>query len=74
MSSYISMYTRSQNGIKMRMETTIGLYGKGNEITSQHLMTFAMSRIVLCFEWQLLLHAMSSSKHVAPNFYKLDRQ
>jgi len=26
------MYTRSKKGIKVKMETTIGLYGKGNEI------------------------------------------
>jgi hypothetical protein len=28
------MYTRSQKGIKVRMETIVGLYGKGNEIIS----------------------------------------
>ncbi len=32
MASYTSMYTRSKKGIKMRMDTTIGLYNKGNEI------------------------------------------
>jgi hypothetical protein len=32
MTSYTNMYTRSQKGIRARMETTIGLYGKGNEI------------------------------------------
>jgi hypothetical protein len=32
MASYTSMYVRSKKGIKMKMETTIGLYGKGNEI------------------------------------------
>ncbi len=32
--SYLGMYTRSQKGIKMRMETIVGLYGKGNEIIS----------------------------------------
>ncbi len=31
MVSYIGMYTRSQKRIKMRMETTICLYNKGNE-------------------------------------------
>ncbi len=31
MASYISMYTRNQKGIKMKMETTMGFYGKGNE-------------------------------------------
>jgi len=32
MAKYISKYIRSKKGIKMRMETTIGHYGKGNEI------------------------------------------
>jgi len=31
---HISMYTRSKKGIKIGMETTIGLCGKGNEIIS----------------------------------------
>jgi hypothetical protein len=34
MANYIGMYTRSHKGIKMKMETIIGLYGKGNEIIS----------------------------------------
>ncbi len=34
MVNYISIYTKSQKGIKMKMETTVGLYGKGNEIIS----------------------------------------
>jgi len=34
MANYIGMYTRSEKGIKMEMETTIGLYGKRNEIIS----------------------------------------
>jgi hypothetical protein len=34
MVSYISMYTKSQKGIQTRMETTVGFYGKGNEIIS----------------------------------------
>jgi hypothetical protein len=34
MESYIKMYTRSKKGIKIKMETTIGLCGKGNEIIS----------------------------------------
>jgi len=32
--SYIGMYTRSKKGIKVKMETTVNLYGKGNEIIS----------------------------------------
>jgi len=31
MASYTGMYKRSKKGIKTRMETTVGLYGKGNE-------------------------------------------
>jgi hypothetical protein len=34
MASYIGMYIRSQKGIKTKMETTVGLYNKGNEIIS----------------------------------------
>jgi hypothetical protein len=34
MASYNDMYIRIKKGIKMRMETTIGHYGKGNEIMS----------------------------------------
>ncbi len=34
MASYIGMYTRSKKGIKMRLETMVGFYGKGNEIIS----------------------------------------
>jgi len=30
--NYIDMYSRSKKCIKMKMETTIDLYGKGNEI------------------------------------------
>jgi hypothetical protein len=36
MVSYIGMYAKSQKGIKTKMETTIGLYGKGNEIIFWH--------------------------------------
>jgi hypothetical protein len=49
------MYTRSQRGIKTKMETTIGLYGKGNEIISQCSL---YGRIVPYLEWQLLLQSM----------------
>jgi len=34
MVNYTGMYTKSQKRIKMRMETTVGHYGKGNEIIS----------------------------------------
>jgi hypothetical protein len=63
--SYIGMYTRSKKGMKMRMETTIGLYGKGNKI---------ISLCLLCFEWQLLIHVLLLSKHTLPNLYELDQQ
>jgi len=36
MANYTDMYTRSKKGIKVRMETTMGLYGKGYEIISWH--------------------------------------
>ncbi len=38
MLNYIGMYIRSQKGIKTRMETIVGLYGKGNEIIFEHLL------------------------------------
>jgi hypothetical protein len=44
MASHISMYTRKQKGIKTKMETTIGLYAKGNEINSWHSLC-----VRLCF-------------------------
>jgi hypothetical protein len=34
MASYIGMYTRNKKRIKMRMETIVGRYSKGNEIIS----------------------------------------
>jgi hypothetical protein len=34
MVNYIGVYTRSKKGIKMKMETIVGFYGKGNEIIS----------------------------------------
>jgi hypothetical protein len=34
MVNYTSMYTKSQKRIKMKMEITLGLYGKGNEFIS----------------------------------------
>ncbi len=70
MADYSGMRIRSQKGIKMKMETTIGLWqGEWN-----YLQTFALCRIVPCFEWQLLLHVLSFSKHIAPNLYELDWQ
>jgi hypothetical protein len=29
---YIDMYTRSKKGIKMKMDTTMGFYGKGMKL------------------------------------------
>jgi len=34
MASYIGMHTKNKKGIKMKMDTIIGFYGKGNEIIS----------------------------------------
>jgi hypothetical protein len=39
-----------------------------------HLLAFVLCRIVPYFEQYVLLHALSSSKHVTPNLYKLDWQ
>ncbi len=71
MASYIGMYTRSQKGIKMRMETTISLYGNGNEITSWCLLCVGLCVVLSS---KLLLHALLSSKHTAPNLYKSNQQ
>lgn len=39
-----------------------------------HLLMFALCRIVFCFKRQSLLHVLSSSKHVAPNLYESNWQ
>jgi hypothetical protein len=69
MASYTCMYKRNQKGIKMRMETSIGLYDNGNEIISWHSLCV---RSIPCIEWQMSLHALSLSKHIALDLYKLD--
>jgi hypothetical protein len=69
MVNYIDMYTKSHKGIKTKMETIVGLYGKGN-----HLLALVMCRIVPCLEWQLLLHALLLLKHIAPNLDKSYQQ
>jgi hypothetical protein len=50
MVNYIGMYTRSKKWMKTRMETTIGLYGKGNEINLFYigLCLVLISTIVPC--------------------------
>jgi hypothetical protein len=32
MANYINMYTRNKKGIKIKMKTNVGIYGKENEI------------------------------------------
>ncbi len=39
-----------------------------------HLLAFILCRIMSCLEQQLLLHALSLTKHVVPNLYELDQQ
>ncbi len=62
MASYTCMYTRSQKGIKTRMETIIGLYGKGNEIISQHSLCVGLCLVLsgnyrcMCYCSQSMLH------------------
>jgi hypothetical protein len=70
MASYTCIYTKNQKGIKMKMEKSIGLYGNGND----HFLALTLCKIIPCIEWQMSLHALSSSKHITLNLYKLDQQ
>jgi hypothetical protein len=68
MVSYVGMYTRSQKGIKTRMETIVGLYGKGNEIISSQLFyvesCFVLSDNCCCMHYchQKMLHQIYMSR------------
>jgi hypothetical protein len=74
---YIGMYTRNKKGIETRMETTIGHYGKGNEIISQCLLCVG-SCIVLngncCYmrcDRQSTLHQICTSQIIMATFAKV---
>jgi hypothetical protein len=67
MVSYIGMYTRSQKGIKTRMETIIGLYDKGNEIISRHLLCVRLCLMnnnyhYVCYRRQSMLHQICTNR------------
>jgi hypothetical protein len=62
MASYTCMYTRSQRRIKMRMETIIGLYGKGNEIISWHSLCVG-SCLVLSGNYRCMRYCPQSMLH-----------
>jgi hypothetical protein len=67
MASYANMYTRSKKGIKMKIETTIGLYGKGNEIIYWHSLCVGSCLILssnyccMCCHCQNMLHQICTS-------------
>jgi len=71
MVSYTRMYTK-----KLKMSQN----KDGNNHRSlwqgewNQLLTLVLCKIVFCLEQQLLLHALSLSKHITPNLYKLDQQ
>ncbi len=66
--SYIDMYTRSKNGIKTRMETTIGLYGKGIEIISWRMLCVGSCFVLngnyccMCYHHQNMQHQIYTSR------------
>ncbi len=68
MVNYTCMYTRSQKGIKMRMETTVGLYGKGNEIISWCSLCVGLCLVLngnccyMCCHHQSMLHQIYMSQ------------
>jgi hypothetical protein len=67
MTSYTSMYTKNQNEDGNNHRSL--WQGEWNQ-----LLAFVLCKIVFCLEQQLLLHALSLSKHAAPNLYRLDQQ
>jgi hypothetical protein len=62
MVNYFSMHTRSKKGIKVRMETIVGLYGKGNEIIVWNSLYVGLSLVLndnyycMCCHCQNMLH------------------
>jgi hypothetical protein len=70
MVNYINMYTRSKKRIKTRMETIVGLYGKGNEIISWHLFCLR-SCLVLSDNYCCMAILI---KACYTKLYELDRQ
>ncbi len=66
--SYIGMYTRSKKGIKTRIETTIDLYGKGNEIIFRHSLCVNSCLVLngncccMCYCHQSMLHQICTSQ------------
>jgi len=68
MASYTSMYIRSQKGIKTKMETTVGLYDKENEIIFQFLFYVGSCLVLsdkchcMCYHRQNMLHQIWTSR------------
>ncbi len=67
MASYTTMYTRNHKGIKTRMETIIGFYGKGNEIISWCLLCVGSCLVngnchyMCCHHWNTL-HQINTNR------------
>jgi hypothetical protein len=77
MASYTSMYIRSQKGIKTKMETTVGLYDKENEIIFQFSFCVGSCLVLndkchcMCYHCQNMLHHWTSrisNDNVRPKF------
>ncbi len=62
MASYTCMYIRSQKGIKTKMKTIVGIYGKGDEIISQHLFCVG-SCLVLSGNCRCMCYCRQSTLH-----------
>jgi hypothetical protein len=68
MANYTSMYIKSPKGIKTRMETTVGLYGKENEVISRCLLYVGLCLVLsgnyrcMCYCCQNMLHQIWTSR------------
>jgi len=56
MASYIGMYTRSKKRIKMKMETIVGHYSKGNEINSWCLLCVGLHLVLTNNNYSMRCH------------------
>ncbi len=79
MASYIGMYKRSQKRIKMRMETIVNLYGKGNEIISWYSLCIRSYLVLsgnfryMCCHCQNMLHQIYMNRIGNDNFAKVQK-
>ncbi len=68
------LYMHVHKKLKMNQNEDVNNYRSLWQKEWYHLLTFILCRIASCFEWQLSLHVMSSSKHIAPNLYESNQQ